>query len=58
MTERVLDERIREIPPEWYGDDLDALLRLAEQLHQRRTKVPELLLAAKNTTRQPFPNWT
>ena len=58
MTERVLDERIREIPPEWYGDDLDALLRLAEQLHRRRTKVPELLLAAKNTTRQPFPNWT
>jgi len=57
ITERVLDELIREVPPEWYEDDLDALLRLVEQLHRRRTKVPELLLAAKNTTRQPFPNW-
>jgi len=38
---------IREIPPEWYADDLDALLRLAEQLYKRRTLVPELLLAAK-----------
>ena len=57
MTERVLDEVIREIPPEWYADDLDAVMRLAEQLYKRRVRVPELLLAAKNTTRQPFPNW-
>jgi hypothetical protein len=58
ITERVLHDLIHEIPPEWYADDLDALFRLAEQLYRRRTKVPELLLAAKNTTRHPFPNWT
>ena len=57
MTERVLDEIIREIPPEWYADDLDAVLRLGNQLYRRRTRVPELLIAAKNTTRHPFPNW-
>jgi hypothetical protein len=57
MTERVLDEIGREIPPAWYQDDYDALLRLLEQLHRRRTRVPELLLAAKNSNRQPFPNW-
>jgi hypothetical protein len=57
VTERVLAEVIREIPPEWYDDDYDAVLRLAEQLYRRRMRVPELLLAAKNTTRQPFPNW-
>jgi hypothetical protein len=57
LTERVLDEMIREIPPPWYEDDYDALLRLVEQLHRRRTRVPELLLAAKNSNRQPFPNW-
>jgi hypothetical protein len=57
ITERVFDDLIREIPPEWYADDLDALLRLAEKLYARRTVVPELLLAAKNTTRHPFPNW-
>jgi hypothetical protein len=32
MTERALDEITRQIPPAWYGDDLDAVLRLAEQL--------------------------
>ena len=57
ITERALQEIVREIPPEWYEDDYDALMRLLEQLYRRRTRVPELLLAAKNTTRQPFPNW-
>lgn len=57
MNERVLDQLIREIPPEWYEDDLDPLLRMGEQLLRRRRMVPDLLLAAKNTTRQPFPNW-
>src|SRR6266481_2194102 len=57
VTERVLAEVIREIPPEWYEDDYDAVTRLVEQLYNRRTRVPELLLEAKNTTRHPFPNW-
>lgn len=57
MTEKAFNILAREIPPEWYDDDLDALWRLLEQLHKRRSVVPELLLAAKNTTRQPFPNW-
>jgi hypothetical protein len=57
VTERVLAEVIREIPPEWYEDDYDAVTTLLEQLYKRRTRVPELLLDAKNTTRQPFPNW-
>jgi hypothetical protein len=57
VTERVLDDILREIPPAWYEDDYEALLRLVEQLHRRRTRVPELLLAAKNTNRQPFANW-
>jgi len=57
ITERVFDDLIGEIPPEWYDDDLDAVRRLAKQLYRRRTLVPELLLAARNTTRHPFPNW-
>jgi len=57
MTERVLDEVSREIPPAWYEDDYDALLRLLEQLHRRRSRVPELILEAKRTNRHPFPNW-
>jgi hypothetical protein len=57
MTERVLDEIIRPIPPQWYEDDYDALLRLLEQLHRRRSRVPDLILDAKRSNRQPFPNW-
>src|SRR5467141_3267779 len=57
MTEGVLDEISREIPPAWYEDDFDALLRLIEQILRRRARVPELLLSAKNSNRQPFPNW-
>jgi hypothetical protein len=58
MTERVLDELLRELPPEWYADDLDSLMRLGEQLLRRRSRVPELIHAARDTTRHPFPNWT
>ena len=57
ITEQVLGELADEIPPEWYEDDYDAVLRLLEQLNRRRTRVPELLLASKNCNRQPFPYW-
>jgi HipA-like kinase len=58
MTERALDDLTRLIPPAWYEDDLDALLRLSEQLLRRRARVPELILEAKKSNRQPFPHWT
>lgn len=58
MTERALDEITRQIPPAWYEDDLDAVLRLSEQLLRRRSRVPELILDAKKSNRHPFPNWT
>jgi len=57
ITEKVLASILQEIPPEWYDDDMDTLLALAEELFRRRERVPEFLLAAKNTNRQPFPNW-
>ena len=57
MTERALDGFLREIPPEWYADDYDALSRLAAQLYRRRALVPDLILDAKRSSRQPFPNW-
>src|SRR5256714_3788974 len=57
INERVLAGLLEEIPPAWYEDDYDALTLLVEQLYHRRTRIPGLLLAAKNTTRHPFPNW-
>jgi HipA-like protein len=56
-TERALEEITREIPPAWYDDDSDALTRLSEQLLQRRSRVEDLIVAARRSNRQPFPNW-
>ncbi|HKW57114.1 MAG TPA: HipA family kinase [Candidatus Acidoferrum sp.] len=57
ITDRVLQEVLGQIPPPWYEDDYDALMRLSEQLLRRRSRVPELILEAKKSNRQPFPNW-
>ena len=35
MTERALDQDLRQIPPAWHEDEYDALVRLSEQLFGR-----------------------
>jgi hypothetical protein len=57
ISERMLAELAEEIPPAWYEDDYDALMRLLEQIYRRRTRVPELLLSAQRSNRQPFAYW-
>jgi len=57
MTERTMDEIGEQIPPSWYEDDYDAVSRLLEQLLRRRSRVPDLIMEAKKSNRQPFPNW-
>lgn len=57
INERALQEMAGEIPPEWYEDDYDAIIRLCDQLWKRRARVPDLILEAKRSHRQPFPNW-
>jgi len=57
MTETVLGEEAGRIPPEWYADDWTALERLIERLHARRGRVRELIFSARNSGRDPFPNW-
>jgi hypothetical protein len=56
ITARTLSDAAGEIPPEWYEDDYDAVL-LLEKLEKRKTRVPELIVSAKETTRHPFPFW-
>jgi hypothetical protein len=57
INERVLGELASEIPPEWYAGDWDAMEKLLERLDRRRARVRELLLSARNSGRDPFPNW-
>jgi hypothetical protein len=57
ITEKVLAELVQEIPPEWYEDDYDSVLGLVEKLHRRRTRIEELIISAKCSSRQPFTCW-
>jgi hypothetical protein len=57
ITERILGEEAAQIPPEWYAGDWTAFERLLERLHGRRNRVRELILSARNSGRDPFPNW-
>ena len=57
MSPGVLGEIAEEIPPEWYNHELDKLGELLARLEQRRTRVRELIVQARNSGRQPFPNW-
>jgi hypothetical protein len=57
ITEKVLAELAAEIPPAWYDDEYDAVMRILEQLVRRKPRVEELLLSAKSSNRQPFASW-
>jgi hypothetical protein len=57
MNTEVLGEIAEQIPPEWYNHELDELGRLLERLDQRRGRVRELIVQARDSGRQPFPNW-
>ncbi|MGH9448449.1 MAG: HipA family kinase [Terriglobia bacterium] len=47
----------REIPQEWGGSDAKKIYWLAEELFERRKKVRQSLIDAKNSELKPFPNW-
>ncbi len=57
ITEAALGEEAERIPPEWYDDRWDELERLIERLYARRKRIRELIISARNSNRNPFPNW-
>jgi hypothetical protein len=57
ITPNELDTAAKQVPPEWYSFDIDALYGLLERLDRRRTQVREQLEQAWKSSRQPFPNW-
>lgn len=52
-----LDTAGKQIPPEWYNFEIDALYGVLERLDRRRVQVREQLEQARKSSRQPFPNW-
>jgi hypothetical protein len=57
LGKETLGELADEIPPQWYDDDYEKLSALLERLAERRSRLPELILSARDSGRQPFPNW-
>ncbi len=45
------------VPPEWYGGDVREIEKLMEAMLVRRAKVRELIVAFRESSREPFPNW-
>lgn len=45
------------IPAEWCGDDPSQFQRLLERLYERRRRVRQAIIDAKNSSLRPFPNW-
>lgn len=47
----------QEVPSEWYENDDGAWRQLIERLYKRRTRLRELIWAARKASPQVFPNW-
>ena len=46
-----------EIPHEWFEHDGEGLFSLIDTLHQRRSKVRDLITDFRESGRNPFPHW-
>jgi len=57
LEQAQLEACAREIPPEWCGGDPEQLARLLERLYERRRKVRQFIIEARDCDLRPFPNW-
>lgn len=46
------------MPAHWYQEDKDGLSRLIDTLYKRRCLIRDLIGGFRNSSRNPFPNWT
>lgn len=57
LTSEVLWRIAEEVPPEWYGGNPATIEALMETLLKRKSQVRELVMAFRQSDREPFPNW-
>jgi hypothetical protein len=57
FPEQVLDRALRQIPPQWIGDDDAALEQMLERLLVRRKRIPELMQGCRKAEGDLFPLW-
>lgn len=57
FPEEVVDDALKQLPPEWLEDDKDAIEKLLTKLMTRRKRVPDLVRDSTRGRVNPFPNW-
>lgn len=57
MEASELEECVRGIPEEWCGERPAELIRLVERLDERRRRIRQALIEARDSSLAPFPNW-
>jgi hypothetical protein len=53
-----LEACVRGIPREWCGEYPEQLMQLVERLFERRRRVRQALVDARDSSLAPFPNWS
>ena len=57
FPEEVVDQALKQVPPEWIPGEQDELERMLEQLMRRRKRVPDLIRDVRHAKVNPFPQW-
>lgn len=57
FPEEIVDQALKQIPPEWLEGDEEALEMLLLKLMARRKRVPDLIRDSRRGRVNPFPDW-
>ncbi|MCU1259857.1 MAG: hypothetical protein JWO80_2742, partial [Bryobacterales bacterium] len=57
FPENVIDQALRQIPPQWIAGEEDQLEKLLERLMRRCRRVPDLISDMRLAKSNPFANW-
>jgi hypothetical protein len=57
FPEEVVDQALKQLPPDWLAEDAEALDKMLLILMSRRKRVPDLIRDSKRGRVNPFPNW-
>ncbi len=57
FPEEIVDDALKQIPPQWLDGDEAPLEALLTKLMSRRKRVPDLLHDCCESRSNPFPNW-
>lgn len=57
MEPEAIWEIAETVPPLWYGGDMTDMERLVRALLERRSRVRELIVQFRESSREPFPKW-